>query len=240
MSLPTSTTFILLWLPQEILLHIFSYLDLPELHALAQISPFLTSLTADPVLHRQRILIVAPSRVGHSLFGQSPEGFALRPTVGDLVHRGVMRGLGIERRWRMGAYFYTTLSVKQYEASRRLQRRHTSDVLTIHLRRRSPTPENAMEILRKAGILPDAESSSLFISRPLIPIMHKLKWSIQKDKLAKMVRDKSFGTIVGGSGGVGAWLEAKGRNVVKEGERVRLAVCPGVRKIVRFYEELAR
>lgn len=61
--------------------------------------------------------------------------------------------------------------------------------------------------------------------------MRKLKWSLQRDKLAKMVRDGS------GILGVGKWLEGNGRHV-REGERVRLAICPDIRKIVGFYEDL--
>lgn len=34
-------------------------------------------------------------------------GLALRPTIGDLINRDVIRGLNIERRWRMGVYFYS-------------------------------------------------------------------------------------------------------------------------------------
>ena len=74
---------------------------------IAQVVPSLAMLTEDPILHQQRLRVVSPSRVNHCLFGRSPEGHALRPTVGDLVHRGVMQGLGIERRWRTGLYFYS-------------------------------------------------------------------------------------------------------------------------------------
>ena len=81
-----------------------SYLDLPELDALSRLSPTLRLLTQDPILHRRRITIIAPSRVQHALFAY---GGALRPTVPDLVVRNVLRGLGIERRYRMGVYFNT-------------------------------------------------------------------------------------------------------------------------------------
>ena len=112
--------------PPEILLHIrwslacitrltqpdsflstVSFLDLPDLAVLAQVVPALMHLTTDPVLHTYRLKIVSPSRVNHKLFGVSPRGHALRPTLVDLVHRGVIKGLGIERRWRMGGYFYS-------------------------------------------------------------------------------------------------------------------------------------
>ena len=83
-----------------------SYLDLPELLSLSRTSWNLRTLATDPILHRKRILVVAPSRVGHSLFAQGVAG-PIRPTVPDLVQRNVLRGLQIERRWRMGAYLYS-------------------------------------------------------------------------------------------------------------------------------------
>jgi len=206
----------------EILLHIFSYLDLPDLACLSQISPYLGRLASDPALHRIRILVVAPSRVSHSLFAIGPQGVALRPTVGDLVHRGVMRGPGIERKWRMGLYFYSTHSVKQYETGLRLQRRYTSIIVSTHLRRRSPGP-NALKSLCQSHVLP-VESTSLSISRTLLPIMHQLKWSIQRDRLAKIVRDAASvgGTSSAGNhgrGGLAAWVEAKGNGIIQDGER---------------------
>ena len=115
----------LLALPQEIQLYIctscvtyammacrltlllVSFLDIPDLAALSRVSKPLALLTADPVLHRTRLRVVAPSRVQHSLFGRSPGGILLRPTIPELVHRGVMRGLQIERRLRTGAYLYS-------------------------------------------------------------------------------------------------------------------------------------
>ena len=37
-----------------------------------------------------------------------------------------------------------------------------------------------------------------------------------------------------------AWFEGRGRSLLMEGERVRLAVCPSVRKLVGFYEDIGR
>jgi hypothetical protein len=84
-----------------------AFLDLPDLAALAKTCRALASLTTDPILHKYRLTVVAPSRINHSLFGTSPHGVAIRPTVGDLVQRGVMRGLAIERQWRSGNYLYS-------------------------------------------------------------------------------------------------------------------------------------
>lgn len=115
----------LLDIPSEILLYIckslstfigprdsfapVSFLDIPELEALARASRKLAALTSDPVLHHHRLKVVSPSRVNHGLFGKGPQGDALRPTLGDLVQRGVIRGLGVERRWRNGNYLYSTI-----------------------------------------------------------------------------------------------------------------------------------
>ena len=84
-----------------------SFLDVPELTALASTSGYLATLAADPILQRTRLLVVAPSRISHSLFGISPGGLPLRPTVSDLIRRNVMKGLDIERRWRAGLYLYS-------------------------------------------------------------------------------------------------------------------------------------
>lgn len=72
--------------------------------------------------------------------------------------------------------------------------------------------------------------------------MRQLKWSIQRDRLSKMVRDQAHRTV-GGKDATGstlaAWFEANGSGIVNDGERVRLALCPGVKKIIGFYEKLS-
>ncbi|KAA1467942.1 hypothetical protein DENSPDRAFT_360978 [Dentipellis sp. KUC8613] len=221
-------------LPPEILLYILSFLDLPDLAALARVTDRLAVLTADPLLHRTRLLVVAPSRVAHALFGEGPHGCPLRPTVPDLVHWGILRGLGIERRWRMGLYLSSPHSVKHYENSLRLQRRHASHVLSSLLRHRS----RGVAHLQDSRVLPDVESSSPRVSRSLLPVMRKLKWSIRKDSLAKMVRTLPIAQEYV-SGNAGSWLEKRGTSLVGECERFRLAICPGVKRIVNFYEKLA-
>ncbi|KAI0049258.1 hypothetical protein FA95DRAFT_1557055 [Auriscalpium vulgare] len=227
----------LLATPPEIILRIFSYLDIPDLAALAAASGYLAVLAADPVLHRARILVVAPSRVSHSLFAVGPEGAPLRPSVPELVHRGVMRGLGIERHWRMGLYFYSPLSVTHYETSVRLQRRYASNIVASNLRQR---PRNhAMHMLYTSHVFPDVESSTPWISRSLLPVMRKLKWCIRRDGLAKMVRDGKATTGEAAKPTIAQWIERRGTILVGESERVRLAICPGIKNLVTFYEHLA-
>jgi hypothetical protein len=85
-----------------------SYLDIFDLDCLAGLSPFLGLLSSDPVLHRNRLRVVAPSRIEHSLFAEGCHGTLLRPSIADLVRMNVMRGIGIERRWRLGIYFYSS------------------------------------------------------------------------------------------------------------------------------------
>ncbi|KAG6841766.1 hypothetical protein C0991_007095 [Blastosporella zonata] len=213
-----------------------SYLDLPDLAALAQVSPVLASLASDPLLHNTRVRITAPSRVKHALFGVNPRGVALRPTVGDLVHRGVIRGFAIERRWRMGAYFYSRNSIVQYENGLRLARRHASDVISVQLRRRL-TRDKFLDSI--SHVLPDVESASYTISRILLPAIHQLKWSLQRDKFAKVLRLGFCATALDGAN-FGDWRERRDHSIIEDGERVRLAICPDIRKTVRFYEELAR
>jgi len=185
-----------------------SYLDVPELSALASTCHYLASLAADPILQRTRLLVVTPSRLSHSLFAIGPEGSPLRPTILDLIRRGVMRGLGIERRSRAGLYLYsaparipsffmmrskligTSQSVANYEKSVLLQRGYASNVVSSKLRRWSHHP-NPLKALYKTHVLPDIESSSPFISRSLLPVVRRLKWSIQRDRLSRVLQSRT-------------------------------------------------
>ena len=187
-----------------------SYLDVPELSALAFTCHYLASLAADPILQRTRLLVVTPSRLSHSLFAIGPEGSPLRPSILDLIRRGVMKGLDIERRSRAGLYLYSALaripsffmlcslyadrnlaqSVANYEKSVLLQRGYASNVVSSKLRRWSHHP-NPLKALYKTHVLPDIESSSPFISRSLLPVVRRLKWSIQRDRLSRVLQSKT-------------------------------------------------
>ncbi|KAI0279974.1 hypothetical protein BC826DRAFT_1077533 [Russula brevipes] len=177
-------------IPPEILLYILSFLDVPDLSTLASTCRYLASLAADPILQRTRLLVVAPSRLSHSLFAIGPEGLPLRPTVSDLIRRGVIKGLGIERRWRAGLYLYSALSVANYERSVLLQRGHASNVVSSKLRRWSLHP-NPLKTLYKTRVLPDVESYSPLIARSLLPVMRRLKWSVQCDSLSRVLRSRN-------------------------------------------------
>lgn len=113
--------------------------------------------------------------------------------------------------------------MKQFETSQRLQRKQVRDLLVAHFRSRP-----AVVQLLDMRVMPVVEGGSFQVARSLLPVMRKLKFAIRRDALARQVRSH---------GGVKTWLEACGRGL--ETERVRLAVCPGVRKVVRFWETLA-
>ncbi|KAH6917015.1 hypothetical protein BKA70DRAFT_1251141 [Coprinopsis sp. MPI-PUGE-AT-0042] len=211
-------------LPQEILLYIYAFLDLPDLAALAKSCRALASLTTDPILHKYRLTVAAPSRVNHSLFGTSPHGVAIRPTVGDL--------------WRSGNYFYSRTSIMQYEMSLALFRNHVGHVLSLQLRRRLVEPHTtSMNHLLTSHVFPDTVASSLRIDRSLIPIVRRLKWAIQKDRFGQLIKKSLMGKK--GETALKGWLEGPGRSVVGyENEKVRLAICPDIRRRIGFFERL--
>ncbi|KAK2461408.1 hypothetical protein APHAL10511_005871 [Amanita phalloides] len=231
-----SSSLSFLTLSQEVVLHIFSYLDLPDLAAVAEALPFLAALTTDPVLHSYRLTIVTPARLKHSLFSTDSHGLPLRPTIGDLAQRGVIRGLNVEQRWRMGQYIYTMNSIKQYENGRKLSRKHAGVVVSRQLGRRlGAPPDQAFKQLHDSHVLPDIESSSPNVSRSLLPIMHKLKWSLQRASISRALNAR---IAFISTKGMGEWLEEKGRCMFSDHERVRLAICPNIDKMIRFYESL--
>ncbi|KAF9225511.1 hypothetical protein BS17DRAFT_778689 [Gyrodon lividus] len=155
-----------------------------------------------------------------------------------------MRGLQIERRLRTGAYLYSPHAVNQYQNGLRLQQRHTELVLAAHFRSRLSAP-HALKTLHYSHVLPDIESSTLSVSRSLLPVVRQLKWCIQKDNMAKIIRATTYSARGGNdafrpfNNGFGAWVELKGPNIFGDSERVRLALCPDVRKMIKFYEAMA-
>ena len=95
------------------------------------------------------------------------------------------------------------------------------------------------------------------ISRTLLPAIRNLRWSFKRDQVSRVIR---------GAGGIGAlfarrrssddepdtpdrgvamWIEKQGPKLIPDSssglgmERTRLALCPDVGKIIRFYEGLS-
>ena len=85
-------------------------------------------------------------------------------------------------------------------------------------------------------VYPDEESSSPNVARSLLPTVRKLKWSLQRDRLAKAFNNS------GARLGVTAWLAngELGRRVLLDGDKFRLAVCPDIRKTRGFFERLSK
>lgn len=135
-------------------------------------------------------------------------------------------------------------AAKQYESTLRIQQVHTKVLLSSYLRTRL-SPPTALKSLHYSHVLPDIESSILSVSRSLLPVVHKLKWSIQKDNMSRIVRAHTFSAMNSidpphpFNGGFGVWAELRGSSIFGESERVRLALCPDVRKMIKFYEEMA-
>jgi len=78
-----------------------TYLDIPDLSALVSVSHHFLPFSMDPILHRERLLTVAPARLSHFLV--SP----CRPLFDDLVNRNIAPGLDLLRRWRQGNYLHS-------------------------------------------------------------------------------------------------------------------------------------
>ena len=72
-----------------------------------------------------------------------------------------------------------------------LQRGHASNVISSKLRRWSLHP-NPLKALYKTQIMPDIESSSPRVSRSLLPVVRRLKWSIRRDSLSRILRLQSI------------------------------------------------
>jgi len=103
-------------------------------------------------------------------------------------------------------------------------------------------------------VLPDIEVSFPGVARSLLPTMRKLKWCLQKDRLAREFKRCGKAVAVG----LGIWLsEGEGeifdgdvekeierkrmrKRIFGDGEKVRLALCPDVKQRVGFFEKLGR
>ncbi|CAE7087320.1 unnamed protein product [Rhizoctonia solani] len=206
--------------PPEIWLQISWHLDLPDLDAVAETCRILRSLTKDPALQRVRLLVFTPERVSRYLFSVN------RPTLLDLVHWNILRGLGVERRWRAGQYLYSTSSVRQFNAMINIEQTRIRSKLASLLR----TPRSSARARLYPRVLPDIEASSSHVARALLPALHALNAAQRRQVLSRAIRD-------GTSRNVG-WFEGKGRELGVSGERERLAVCPSVRKSIKAWEEI--
>jgi hypothetical protein len=163
-----------------------------------------------------------------------------RPSILDLVQWNILRGLGIERRWRAGQYLYSTLvctpistisqshsfqAIRQFNASVTLQQTRIRSKLSTLLR----TPRSSARATLYPRIIPDIEASSHHIARALIPAVHSLNAHIRRHALARAITTGATRDL--------SWFEKRGRELGVVGESARLAVCPSVKKSVRAWED---
>lgn len=124
--------------------------------------------------------------------------------------------------------------MKLYESSLRLEHARIIRVLTHHLNDRV----QGLNVTR-AVVLP-SETVSPLVSRRLLPVIARLKWSMKRDKLARRVRVNSpEGGMITDVDHFKTWFESSGRLLIPESERIRLAICPGVGRFVKIFEGLA-
>ena len=125
--------------------------------------------------------------------------------------------------------------MKLYESWQRLEHARIIRVLTQHLHKRV---HHGLGVTK--GVVLPCETVSPLVSRRLLPVIARLKWSMTRDRLARRVRVESpEGGMITDVDHLKAWLEGRGRLVVQESERVRLAICPGINRIVKIFEGLA-
>ncbi|OAV90650.1 hypothetical protein PTTG_06015 [Puccinia triticina 1-1 BBBD Race 1] len=161
-------------LPEMLILHIFSSLDLPDLASIAATGDgLLTSLSKDAVLHRTRLRSVGPQCISPHL--------KRRPNILELAKSGKMKGLNLESKIQRGCYLSSPNSVRLLENSHRVERLMIREKLNRLLSRR---PSSRSSLLPLNLI----DKELLFCSNILAPVLRRLKRQQAKDLLARKLR----------------------------------------------------
>ena len=163
----------------------------------------------------------------------------------------------LTHRWQM---------VFVYENARRVHRLHAQNLISTVLRGRlQPSSSNPLVAPYPITVWSDIygptddlkKTKPGVVSRTLLPTIRSLRWCFKRDQVSRVVR---------GTSGIGAsfakrrstddeadtpyrsvamWIEKQGPRLIPDSnsgpevERTRLALCPDVRKIIRFYEGLS-
>ncbi len=90
-------------------------------------------------------------------------------------------------------------AIIQYENGRALSRRLAANVLSGQTPSARGLRKHAESFVQLVKFYPDEESSSPNVARSLLPTVRKLKWSLQRDRVAKAFKDS------GARLGVTAW-----------------------------------
>lgn len=156
--------------------------------------------------------------------------------------------------------------VSVYENALRVHRLHAQNLISTVLRDRfrssNPNaPAPSYQITWRSDTFGTTEGLTRakpgVVSRALLPVIRSLRWSFKRDQVSRVVR---------GAGGIGAlfarrrpvddevdtpnrsvamWIEKQGPKLIPDSssrlevERTRLALCPDVGRIIRFYEGLS-
>jgi len=156
--------------------------------------------------------------------------------------------------------------VSVYESALRVHRLHAqnliSTVLRDHFRSLDasglvppyPIPERSDIYGATEGL---KKSKPGVVSRTLLPTIRSLRWSFRCDQVSRVVRGASgIGALFAGrrftddesdtpDRRVAMWIERQGPKLIPDSssglevERTRLALCPDVGRIIRFYEGLS-
>lgn len=156
--------------------------------------------------------------------------------------------------------------VSVHESSLRIHRLRAKNLVSAVLRGRlqpsnSSTPIASYATAARTGTYGVTEglkrSKPGVVSRTLLPTIRNLGWSFRRDQVSRVVRGASGigalfakrrsadGEVDTSHRSVAMWIEKQGPKLIPDSspglevERTRLALCPDVGKIIRFYEGLS-
>ncbi|KAG0245110.1 hypothetical protein BGX31_007954 [Mortierella sp. GBA43] len=131
----------MLTIPDEILIHLLTFVEDIDLQMLALTCKRLRSFTIDGALRRFILLKRTPARIQSSL--------SYRSSRDALAKRNILRGIHIRQQIQDGEYISGPIAVQSYHISRRLERQIVS-----------------MKLNKKLGVRPDWTE---LVERGLIP-----------------------------------------------------------------------
>ena len=153
-----------------------------------------------------------------------------------------------------------------YENALRVHRLHTQSLVSAALRGRFQFSDlrslGRVRPMTEWSDIPGVtdglkKSKPGAVSRALLPTIQSLRWCLKRDQVSRVVRGgsgigalfvkhrSSDGETDASHRSVAMWIEQQGPKLIPDSnsgpevERTRLALCPDVGKIIRFYEGLA-
>ncbi|KAL1407240.1 hypothetical protein Q8F55_006657 [Vanrija albida] len=208
-------------LPPELATRILLFLAPDDLGVLSRTVEPLAGVERDAYLWSVWISQTAPSRIHHAL--SSP--LHPRPDAAELVRRGTLRGIAVINGVKAGMYWGSDTAVRLSSIHEKLSsdRRRRKLTAALHMR---PDPSR----LVAAGILPPAAPTAAAMIRARA---HALEGARKRDTIRRALRGFGVGSRrFEDVAPTGVWKD--------RGERVLLALCPGIKEKQRFFEALAR